>query len=255
MIYVYAIWLMVIVVLLLNHINFHVLTYYIGNNLVLMGYMIISINMLFSAKWKMRNREIALPIPLIALKIFGILGIAMISCDNISRIWGKYEWSLEFGPHVQMDTWLVKIFIIALSIHAIFVIVRFIIFSRHDEWIIISSILSNILLIYGIYYSAIKYNDYSDALRIWLWCIVILVAYAKDIWRFSCYLSLLMQNREDTDLHSINLNSNKTSIYDSSPTADNMSLACIPIFPINGESSNEFYMKANMEFHKCNYMT
>ena len=113
------------VVGILRHPTDHGLVYTTGKNLALVGFTILALQFVLSARLKWIERPFGLNMLFDFHKTMAVVAVALILSHPLLLAFGGPHWNLIFGPNISWHIWLGRIALMILLVHALLAIVPF----------------------------------------------------------------------------------------------------------------------------------
>ena len=129
----------------------HGFIYTVGKNLALVGFTIIAMQFVISARWKWIERPFGLNILFHFHKAMGIIATILVFLHPITLAIGNNDWALIFGPGVAWDIWVGRIALLVLLVHVLFAVFRFILISNYETWRFIHNVGAVMVLLLGFF--------------------------------------------------------------------------------------------------------
>ena len=160
----------------------HGFTYTIGKNLALVGFTILAMQFVLSARLKWIERPFGLDVLFQFHKAMAILASLMLISHPVLLAIGGQDWSLIFGPQVMWHIWLGRIGLLILLVHVLLASFRFIIKLNYETWRFVHNLGAVLILLLGFYHSWNAGGDFSLVSMKVLWAGLLLVAGASYLW-------------------------------------------------------------------------
>jgi predicted ferric reductase len=160
----------------------HSFTYTIGKDLALVGFTILAMQFVLSARLKWIERPFGLNVLFQFHKAMAILASLMLISHPVLIVFGCGDWSLIFGPQVKWDIWLGRIGFLILLVHVLLASFRFIINLNYETWRFVHNLGAVLILLLGFFHSWNAGGDFSIVSMKVLWAGLLFVAGASYLW-------------------------------------------------------------------------
>ncbi len=131
----------------------HSFTYAVGTNLALVGFTILAMQFVLSARLKWIERPFGLNLLFQFHKAMAILASLLLISHPFLVAIGCGDWSLLFGPQVKWDIWLGRIALLIVLVHVLLASFRFIIKLNYETWRFVHNVSAVLILALGFFHS------------------------------------------------------------------------------------------------------
>ena len=132
--YALAVLAPLIIVAVLRPKTDHGFVYTIGKNLALVGFAILAMQFVLSARLKWIERPFGLNMLFDFHKTMAVVAVVLILSHPLLLAFGGPHWNLIFGPNISWHIWLGRIALMILLVHALLASFRFIIKLDYQTW-------------------------------------------------------------------------------------------------------------------------
>ena len=183
-----------ILVALLRPLTDHSFIYTVGKNLALVGFAILAMQFVVSARLKWIERPFGLNVLFQFHKTMAILATLLLISHPVLLAIGGHDWSLIFGPQVMWHIWLGRIALLIVLVHVLLSSFRFIIKLNYETWRFVHNLGAVLIFPLGFFHSWKAGGD----LQLWwvkvLWAALLLAASASYLWHRVVRTILLRRN-------------------------------------------------------------
>ena len=172
----------------------HGFVYSIGKNLALVGFTILALQFVLSARLRWIERPFGLNVVFHFHKAMAVLASLLLLAHPILLALGGDEWSLIFGPQVIWHIWLGRIALLILLVHVLLAALRFIITMNYEIWRFVHNIAAVLVLSLGFYHSWKAGGDLQLSWMKILWGALLAVAAASYL-RHRILRAILLRRR------------------------------------------------------------
>ncbi|MEQ2009415.1 MAG: ferredoxin reductase family protein [Limisphaerales bacterium] len=183
-----------ILVALFRPLTDHSFIYTVGKNLALVGFTILAMQFVLSARLKWIERPFGLNVLFQFHKAMAILASLLLISHPVLLAIGGHDWSLIFGPEVMWHLWLGRIALLIVLVHVLLAGLRSIITLNYETWRFIHNLGAVMVLPLGFYHS---WKAGGDLQLLWLkvlWAVLLFVAAASYLWHRVVRTILLRRN-------------------------------------------------------------
>ena len=153
-----------ILVALLRPLTDHSFIYTVGKNLALVGFTILAMQFVLSARLKWIERPFGLNVLFQFHKAMAILASLLLISHPVLLAIGGHDWSLIFGPEVMWHIWLGRIALLIVLAHVMLASFRFIIKLNYETWRFVHNLGAVLILPLGFFHSWKAGGDFQDRL-------------------------------------------------------------------------------------------
>lgn len=160
----------------------HGFIYTVGKNLALVGFTILAMQFVVSARLKWIERPFGLNVLFQFHKAMAILASLLLLSHPALLAIGKGDWSLVLDPQVGWDIWLGRIALLIVLVHVLLSSFRFVIKLKYETWRFVHNLGAMLILPLGFVHS---WNAGGDFQIIWmkgLWIVLLCVAVVGYLW-------------------------------------------------------------------------
>ncbi len=123
-----------VIVAALRPITDHGFVYSVGKNLALVGFTILAMQFVLSARLKWIERPFGLDVLFYFHKAMALVAVVLILSHPLLLLVGGGDWSLVFGPETSWHIWLGRIALMILLVHVLLAMLRFVIQLNYQTW-------------------------------------------------------------------------------------------------------------------------
>jgi predicted ferric reductase len=171
-----------ILVALLRPLTDHSFIYTVGKNLALVGFTILAMQFVLSARLKWIERPFGLNVLFQFHKAMAILASLLLISHPVLLAIGGHDWSLIFGPQVMWHIWLGRIALLIVLVHVLLASLRFIIKLNYETWRFVHNLGAVPILPLGFFHSWMAGGDFQVVWIKVLWAVLLFVAVASYLW-------------------------------------------------------------------------
>lgn len=172
----------------------HSFIYTVGKNLALVGFTILAMQFVLSARLKWIERPFGLNVLFHFHKAMAILASLLLISHPVLLAIGGHDWSLILGPQVMWHIWLGRIALLIVLVHLLLSSLRFIIQLNYETWRFVHNLGAVLILPLGFFHS---WNAGGDLQLSWmraLWAVLLCAAVASYFWHRVVRTILLRRN-------------------------------------------------------------
>ena len=160
----------------------HSLTYTVGTNLALVGFTILALQFVVSARFKWIERPFGLNVLFQFHKAMAIVASLLLLSHPILLVLGCGDWSLIFGPQVMWHIWLGRIALLIVLVHVLLASFRLVIKLNYETWRFIHNLGAALILPLGFFHSWKAGGDLQLFGMKVLWAGLLFAAGASYLW-------------------------------------------------------------------------
>ncbi len=160
----------------------HSLTYTAGKNLALVGFTILALQFVISARFKWIERPFGLNVLFHFHKPMAVVASLLLISHPILLATGGHDWSLIFGPQVTWDIWLGRIALLIVLVHVLLASFRLVIKLNYETWRFVHNLGAVLILPLGFFHSWKAGGDLQLAGMKLLWAALLVTAGASYLW-------------------------------------------------------------------------
>lgn len=160
----------------------HGFVYTIGKNLGLVGFTILALQFVLSARIPWIERPFGLNVLFQFHKAMAILAALLLIAHPALLASGGGDWSLLFGPQVIWHIWLGRIALLVLLVHVLLASFRFVIRLNYETWRFVHNLGSAMILPLGFFHSWKAGGDLQSSWMKSLWAVLLFAAVASYVW-------------------------------------------------------------------------
>ena len=171
-----------ILVALARPLTDHSFVYTAGKNLALVGFTILALQFVLSARLKWIERPFGLNVLFHFHKAMAVLASLLLISHPVLIAIGGDNWGVIFGPQVMWHLWLGRIALLILLVHVLLASFRFIIKLNYETWRFVHNLGAALILPLGFFHS---WNAGGDLQLAWmkaLWGVLLFAAGASYLW-------------------------------------------------------------------------
>lgn len=183
-----------ILVALLRPLTDHSFIYTIGKNLALVGFTILAMQFVVSARLKWIERPFGLNVLFQFHKAMAILASLLLISHPVLLAIGGHDWSLILGPQVMWHIWLGRIALLIVLVHVLLSSLRCIIKLNYETWRFVHNLGAVLILPLGFFHSWKAGGDFQIAWMKVLWAVLLFTASASYLWHRVVRTILLRRN-------------------------------------------------------------
>ena len=194
LLYVAIVFSPLILVALVRPLTDHSFVYTVGKNLALLGFTILALQFVVSARLKWIERPFGLNMLFHFHKAMAVLAsLLLISHPALIAIGGD-NWSVLVGPQVMWHIWLGRIALLILLVHVLLASFRFIIKLNYETWRFVHNLGAVLILPLGFFHSWNAGGDLQLASMKALWAVLLYAAVVSYLWHRVVRRLLLRRN-------------------------------------------------------------
>lgn len=183
-----------ILVALVRPLTDHSFVYTFGKNLALVGFTILAMQFVLSARLKWIERPFGLNVLFHFHKAMAVLASLLLISHPVLIAIGGGKWSVLFGPQVMLHIWLGRIALLILLVHVLLASFRFIIKLNYETWRFVHNLGAVLILPLGFFHSWTAGGDLQLASMKALWAVLLCAAAASYLWHRVARRLLLRRN-------------------------------------------------------------
>lgn len=171
-----------VLVALLRPSTDHGFIYTTGKNLALVGFSILAMQFVLSARLKWIERPFGLNVLFEFHKGMAIVASLLLISHPVLLAIGGDDWSLIFGPQVMWHIWLGRIALLIVLVHVLLASFRFVLRLNYETWRFVHNFGAAAILLLAFFHS---WNAGGDFRIVWmkaLWATLLVVATASYLW-------------------------------------------------------------------------
>jgi predicted ferric reductase len=171
----------------------HGFIYTTGKNLALVGFTILALQFVLSARLKWVERPFGLNLLFDFHKTMAVFASLLLISHPLLLAMDEGGWGLIFGPEISWHLWLGRIALLILLMHVLLGLFRFVIKLNYQTWRFVHDLGAGLLLPLGFFHSWNAGGDFAlPALRLF-WAILLAAALAAFLWHRAVRPLLLKQ--------------------------------------------------------------
>lgn len=171
-----------VLVSVLRPVTDHGFLYTVGKNLALVGFTMLALQFVLSARWKWIERPFGLNILFQFHKAMGVLATVFVLSHPLLLATGSDDWSIIFGPQVMWHIWLGRIALLILLVHVLLASWRAVLRMNYETWRFVHNLGAVLILILAFSHSWTAGGDFSAIGMRVLWASLLLLASASYLW-------------------------------------------------------------------------
>ncbi len=171
-----------ILVALLRPKTNHSFIYTVGKNLALVGFTILALQFVVSARFKWIERPFGLNVLFDFHKAMAFLAALLLISHPVLLAIGSHDWSLIFGPEVKWHIWLGRDALLILLVHVLLASFRFVIKLNYETWRFVHNLGAVLILSLGFLHSTTAGGDLELLWMKVLWAVLLFAAAASFLW-------------------------------------------------------------------------
>lgn len=172
----------------------HSFVYTVGKNLALMGFTILALQFVLSARLKWIERPFGLNLLFDFHKTMAVFATLLLISHPVLIAFGGDNWSVIFGPQVMWHIWLGRIALLILLVHVLLASFRFIIKLNYETWRFVHNLGAVLILPLGFFHSWNAGGDLQLSSMKALWAVLLFAATASYLWHRVVRRLLLRRN-------------------------------------------------------------
>ena len=160
----------------------HRFVYTVGKNLALVGFTILAMQFVLSARLKWIERPFGLNVLFDFHKTMAVVATALILSHPLLLAFGGPHWNLIFGPNISWHIWLGRIALMILLVHALLASFRFIIKLNYQTWRFVHNVGALVVFPLAFFHS---WNAGEDFSLVWLklfWGVMVAAGVGAFVW-------------------------------------------------------------------------
>ena len=160
----------------------HSFVYTLGKNLALVGFTILAMQFVLSARLKWIERPFGLNMLFDFHKTMAVVAVVLILSHPLLLAFGGPHWNLIFGPNISWHIWLGRIALMILLVHALLASFRFIIKLNYQTWRFVHNVGALVVFPLAFFHS---WNAGEDFSLVWMkvfWCVVVAAGVGAFVW-------------------------------------------------------------------------
>ena len=154
-----------VLVAVINQPTDHNFVYTVGKNLALVGFTIIAMQFVLSARCKWIERSFGLNMLFTFHKVMGIIAALFVMSHPILLAIGSDDWTRIFGLQTTWDIWLGRLALILLIVSVVLAIIRVVISLNYETWRFVHNVGAVLILTFAFVHS---WNAGGDFGSIWM---------------------------------------------------------------------------------------
>lgn len=160
----------------------HGFVYTVGKNLALVGFTILAMQFVLSARIPCIERAFGLNVIFHFHKTMGVVATVLILSHPLLLASGGPHWNLIFGPGVDWTIWLGRIALIVLLMHVLFALFRLVLAIDYQTWRFVHDIGALLLLSLAFFHSWSAGGDLALIPMQFFWSALMLGAISAFAW-------------------------------------------------------------------------
>lgn len=160
----------------------HGFIFTVGKNLALVGFTILAMQFVLSARFKWIERPFGMNMLFQFHKAMAILAALLLLSHPVLLAIGKGDWSLILSPQVGWAIWLGRIALLILLVHVLLAGLRGLIKLNYETWRLVHNLGAGLILPLGFIHSWNAGGDLEILGIKWLWAALLGVAVASYLW-------------------------------------------------------------------------
>lgn len=125
----------------------------VGKNLALVGFTILALQFVLSARLSWVERPFGLNVLFHFHKAMAVLALLLLLAHPVLLAWSGDEWSLIFGPQVIWYIWLGRLALLIMIVQVLLAAFRFVIQLNYEIWRFVHNLGAILVLSLGFYHS------------------------------------------------------------------------------------------------------
>ena len=182
LLYVVIVFSPLILVALVRPLTDHSFVYTVGKNLALVGFTILALQFVVSARLKWIERPFGLNVLFHFHKAMAVLATLLLISHPVLIAIGGHDWSVILGPQVMWHIWLGRFALLILLVHVLLASFRFIIRLNYETWRFVHNFGAVLILALGFFHSWKAGGDLQLASMKALWTVLLVAAVASYLW-------------------------------------------------------------------------
>jgi predicted ferric reductase len=160
----------------------HGFVYTIGKNLALVGFTILALQFVLSARLKWIERPFGLNLLFDFHKTMAIVAALLIISHPLLLAMDGGGWSLIFGPEISWHLWLGRIALVILLVHVLLALFRFVIQMNYQTWRFVHDLGGLVLFPLAFFHSWNAGGDLALPAMKLFWVIIFAAGAAAFLW-------------------------------------------------------------------------
>lgn len=161
----------------------HGFVYTIGKNLALVGFTILAMQFVLSARLKWIERPFGLDILFQLHKVMAMVAVTLILAHPVLVAAGGGGWHLIFGPEeISWHIWLGRIALMILLVHALLAMFRFVIKLNYQTWRFLHDLGALVVLPLAFFHSRNAGGDFKLLPMKLFWSALLATAICAFLW-------------------------------------------------------------------------
>ncbi|MEW5976302.1 MAG: ferredoxin reductase family protein [Acidobacteriota bacterium] len=164
----------------------HGFVYTVGKNLALVGFTILAMQFVLSARLKWVERSFGLDILFRFHKSMALLAVLLLISHPLLMALGSNKWSLLFAVKISWHIWAGRVALLILLVHIFLAVFRLVLRLEYQRWRVIHNLLAALVLPLGFVHSWNAGGDLSGDQEItqlrFLWPVLLALAGAAYLW-------------------------------------------------------------------------
>lgn len=172
----------------------HGFVYTLGKNLGLIGFTILVLQFVLSARFRWIEHPFGLNMLFHFHKAMAVLGLLLLISHPVLIATGGDDWSVIFGPQATWHIWLGRIALLILLVHVLLASFRLIIRLNYETWRFVHNLGAVLILPLGFFHGWNAGGDLQLSLMKTLWIVLFVAALASYLWHRAVRPVLLRRN-------------------------------------------------------------
>ena len=160
----------------------HRFVYTVGKNLALVGFTILAMQFVLSARLKWIERPFGLNMLFDFHKTMAVVATALILSHPLLLAFGGPHWNLIFGPNISWHIWLGRIALMILLVHALLASFRFIIKLNYQTWRFVHNVGALVVFPLAFFHSWNAGEDFALLPMKLFWSVLLAAAVGAFAW-------------------------------------------------------------------------
>ncbi len=157
----------------------HGFVFTVGKNLALVGFTILALQFVVSARFPWVERPFGLNVLFYFHKAMAVIASLLLLSHPMLLALGGNEWSLIFGPQVIWHIWLGRIALLIILVHVWLATFRLVVKMNYETWRFVHNLGAVLILPLGFYHSWKAGGDLQLPWMKTLWAALLLTAVAS----------------------------------------------------------------------------
>jgi predicted ferric reductase len=154
----------------------------VGKNLALVGFAILALQFIVSARLKWIERPFGLDVLFHFHKAMAIVASLLLISHPMLIAIGGNDWSVIVGPQVMWHIWLGRIALLIMLVHVLLASFRFIINLNYETWRFVHNLGAVLILLLGFFHSWNAGGDLQLISMKVLWVAILFIAASAYLW-------------------------------------------------------------------------